>query len=161
MFLTPYPKRKSRQTGFVKPLQALEGTTSPIQHTLRTAKLFTNIQQSLKEFLNHNIGPHCHIIKLNNEQLELAVPNTAVASKLRQSAPSIAKHLSQHGYAIKHINVKVRALLQENQTSQNTPVNKQVPTLTQCHNAYQTLLEQYPEGPLADTLRKILQKKVL
>ncbi len=157
MFLTPYPKRKSRKNGFIQPLQALEGATLPIQQTLRTAQLFIDIQQNLRAFLQQSIGPHCHILKLDNEQLELAVPNAAVASKLRQFVPSIAKHLGQHGYAIKHIGVKVRTNL--NPTSAAvTNVSTKTASLSKCHEAYQQLLEQDPNGPLADTLRKILNK---
>ncbi len=60
MFLTPYPKRKSRKNGFIQPLQALEGATLPIQQTLRTAQLFIDIQQNLRAFLQQSIGPHWH-----------------------------------------------------------------------------------------------------
>lgn len=155
MFLTPYPNRKSRKNGFIKPLQALEGSTLPVQQTLRTAKLFIDIQQSLRDFLQQNIGNHCHILKLADNHLELAVPNAAVASKLRQFAPSIAKHLNQHGYAIQHIGIKVRATL-NNPPSKTAKPNPR--HLSRCHQAYQELLEKDPHGPLADTLRRILNK---
>lgn len=160
MFLTPYPTRKTRKTrhtGFVKPLQVLERSALPIQQTLRTAKLFTEIEQSLKNFLHQGISPHCHILKLDNEQLDLAVPNAALASKLRQFVPSIANHLSQHGYTITKVHIKVRANLQTTPTTQH-PTSTKKSSLVQCHQAYQTLLEQYPNGPLAATLRKILKK---
>lgn len=160
MFLTPYPTRKtrkSRHNGFVKPLQVLERSALPIQQTLRTAKLFTEIEQSLKNFLHQGISPHCHILRLDNEQLELAVPNAALASKLRQLVPSVANHLSQHGYSIKKVNIKVRASLQKTPLTQPS-ISSGKSSLAQCHKAYQTLLEQYPDGPLAASLRKILQK---
>lgn len=160
MFLTPYPTRKIRKprhTGFVKPLQVLEKSTLPIQRTLRIAKLFTEIEQSLKNFLHQGLSPHCHILKLDNEQLELAVPNAALASKLRQFVPSIVNHLSQHGYAITKVHIKVRTSLQKMPIAQN-PTTAKKSSLAQCHQAYQTLLEQYPDGPLAATLCKILQK---
>ncbi len=160
MFLTPYPTRKtrkSRHNGFVKPLQVLERSALPIQQTLRTAKLFTEIEQNLKNFLHQGISPHCHILKLDNEQLDLAVPNAALASKLRQFVPSIVSHLSQHGYAITKVHIKVRASLQKTPSTQNLTTAKKS-SLAQCHQAYQTLLEQYPDGPLAATLRKILEK---
>ncbi len=160
MFLTPYPTRKTRRprhTGFVKPLQVLEGSALPIQQTLRTAKLFTEIEQSLKNFLHQGISPHCHILKLDNEQLDLAVPNAALASKLRQFVPSIVNHLSQHGYAITKVHIKVRASLQKPPMTQSFSSSRGS-SLAQCHKAYQALLEQYPDGPLAATLRKILEK---
>lgn len=154
--------RKSRSSReFINPLDALSQTNMPIKSTLYTAQLFATIRHDLSHFLQNGLGSYCHILKLDEEQLVLAVPSAAIASKLRQSAPSIAAYLAQKGYMISKMNIKINAELYQleggkiasiatNQASQHRS--------QQCHRAFRQFLEKHPDSPLAPTIRKMLQK---
>lgn len=154
-------KHSSTRRQFTNPLEALAKANMPIRATLQTAQLFANISQELGLFLQKGIGSYCHVVRLDSEQLILAVPNAAIASKLRQSAPSIATYLAQKGYVISRINIKVSAELQrlhKTPLSQAATNAHQVPSprAKQCHQAFKQFVEQFPDSPLAPTIHKIL-----
>lgn len=156
MFLT-YPKVK-KHSGFIQPLQAIEKAQGSLHSTLQTARLLAKIQQELNVFLEQNLGMNCHVIRLDHEKLVLAVPNSAMASKLRQLAPSIAQHLQQYGYLIQQLNIKIHAGLNSfaeapRQRTKNTSHRHQ-----QFKQAFAKLLTQEPESPLAPTIARLLNR---
>lgn len=159
MFLT-HSKIK-RRNGFIQPLQALEKAHGSLQTTLQTARLFAQIQQDLNQFLQQGLGMNCHVVRLDQEKLILAVPNSAIASKLRQFAPSIAQHLQQHDYHIQQLHIKIHAGLNTLQkkaevTPSRAPCSSH--RQQQFKQAFAQLLAQEPNSPLAPTLKRLLQK---
>ncbi|NOL49229.1 DciA family protein [Pelistega europaea] len=147
---------------FINPLEALTQANMPIRSTLQTAQLFAHIRQELNLFLQNDVGSYCHVVRLDAEQLILAVPNAAIASKLRQLAPSIASYLAQKGYTISRLNIKVSAELQrlmpKNTISKHSQGHTSTnPRVQQCHQAFQTFVQQYPDSPLAPSIHKFLQ----
>ncbi len=138
---------------------ALENSHSPIHNTLKTATTFITIQQILQDILPQ--GSICHVVRFQEGELVVAVGNAAMASKLRQLVPSIAAHLHQQSYPITKLKIKVMASLAQPIEQQNTPTISTKQILQSCHQAYQTLLDTYPDGPLAETLRKILSKTAM
>lgn len=163
MFLTYSQIRKKRRDGFIQPLQALEEARGIMQNTLQTARLFEQIQKNLCQFLKQELGMHCHVVRLEEEKLVLAVPNAALASKLRQLAPSIAQHLAQHGYNIQQLNIKIHASLNP-KTSTVTAYhqslsrdNRTKHRHQQFKKAFAQLLRQEPNSPLAPTLKRLLK----
>lgn len=164
MFLTS--SQVKRRHGFIQPLQALEKAPGVLHQTLQTAQLFAQIQRNLSHFLQQDLGMHCYVVRLDQERLVLAVPNSAIASKLRQFAPSIAQHLQQYGYHIQQLNIKIHAGLttlsstkehisQQKELSTNTPSSHRH---QQFRLAFAKLLEQEPESHLAPTLMRLLKK---
>lgn len=51
---------------------------------------------------------HCEVLRIESGLLLLAVPNTALASKLKQQLPKLQEQLSQRGWQVTSIRLKVQ-----------------------------------------------------
>lgn len=64
---------------------------------------------------------YCHVLYLESEQLVVSVPNSALASKLKQQLPKLQAALQQEGWQVNSIRLKIQA----SQPPQNEPMTKQ------------------------------------
>jgi hypothetical protein len=95
-----------------KPSNASE-VASYLQLSDKIAPLLPTIKRNLslkKECGNvlPSIFDDCEVLSLADEQLTLATPNAALASKLKQQLPKLQLHLQQRGWQINAIRIKVQ-----------------------------------------------------
>jgi hypothetical protein len=123
---------------------------------LATAQRHLQIQQALAALLPRGVGEVCAVIKLDNRRLELAVPGPAYAAKLRQMAPSLAQALSQRGWLLDEIAVRVQAGMPRPGSRAAPPPKLAQPLGEQALEAFDELGRSVRPGPLADAIARLL-----
>ena len=125
---TDYPPRTEKPANYVikkanKKSQSVEVNSilrSQIAHLWPT---ITNIAALQKECVSAlpQLFLYCQVLHLEADQLTVAAPNSALASKLKQLLPKLQTALQKAGWQINAIRIKV----QVNPTLEKEPVEKQ------------------------------------
>ncbi|HEY0296892.1 MAG TPA: flagellar hook-length control protein FliK [Bordetella sp.] len=123
---------------------------------LATAQRHLQIQQALAALLPPGLGEVCAVIKLDNQRLELAVPGSAYAAKLRQMAPSLAQALATRGWLLNEIAVRIQAgMPRPGSRAARLPKTVQ-PLGADALQAFDDLGKSVRPGPLADAIARLL-----
>ena len=101
----------------------------------------------------------CAVLSCENEQLVLAVPNAALASKLKQQLPKLQDNLLKRGWQVIAIRLKVQVI---REVVKVTPIKQAVLT-TNAVSAFSSLenaLEETPQNSaLKAALRALVEKR--
>src|SRR5690606_33167 len=92
---------------------------------LTTARRLLALQQAVNKPSPGALASVCKVARLERQQITLAVPSAAYASKLRQLAPRIVRTLNDGGWNLNEIIVRVQAGLLKSQT--NLPPREVIP----------------------------------
>ena len=126
---------------------------------LPTARKLGELQQSCEQ-LQPTVFASCRIIHLENGRLQIAVPNAALATRLRQQLPKLMSGLREKAWPIEEIRLKVQvmpALLPERPRSPKRPLP---PAALQSFAELQASLDEDPRNvPLRDALHALLQRR--
>jgi hypothetical protein len=93
-----------------KPSQGVEVNTlirTQLAHLWPTIKNLTALQKDCGAALPQ-LFLYCQVLHLESEQLVLAAPNSALASKLKQQLPKLQASLQKAGWQINAIRIKVQ-----------------------------------------------------
>jgi hypothetical protein len=97
------PQHRPNARGATEFLQTSEGI-APLLGTLETlVRLQTDCERLLPPALTS-----CKVLKLHENILQLAVPNAAVATRLRHSLPGLTSSLREKGWPIDTIKINVK-----------------------------------------------------
>ncbi|HWL29024.1 MAG TPA: DciA family protein [Burkholderiaceae bacterium] len=122
---------------------------------LTVARNLLDVEQAIKAALPPALADVCKAARIERQQLTLAVPSAAYASKLRQLAPSLGRLLADGGWNLSEIIVKVQAGLMKTRTKtaprQVTPLNESA------LRAFDELHRNIRPGPLADAISRLLK----
>ncbi len=113
---------------------------SEIAHLWPTITNLTALQKECAAALPQ-LFLYCQVLHLESEQLTVAAPNSALASKLKQQLPRLQAALQKAGWQINAIRIKV----QVNPVLQKEPVQKQLRLSDSAVQAFSNL-EQRLEG---------------
>lgn len=127
----------------------------PSADVLATARYLLDLERATHKALPAGLAQACKAARIDGQQMTLAVPSPAHAAKLRQLAPSIAAKLSEQGWNISEVSVKVQARLSENRIKPLQAGNTQ-PLDTAALHAFDELSTRLRPGPLADAVRRLL-----
>lgn len=121
---------------------------------LATARNLIAVENATKNTLPAALAGVCRVARIDRQEITLAVPSAAYASKLRQLAPRILLHLNSSGWNLNEISVKVQVSLLQTETKE-TP--RQVEPLgEQALSAFAELQSKLRPGPLADAIQQLL-----
>lgn len=95
-----------------------------------------------------------HVINLEQQTLLLAADNGAVAAKLRQLAPELARLLRDRGHEVTGIQVRVQVTFPP--TKRNTPPTSLSDTGRQ---SLSDLAGKLPDSPLKSALQRLARKQ--
>jgi hypothetical protein len=123
---------------------------------LETVKRHLQIERVMATVLPGGMGAVCRVTRLDGPRLHVAVPSAAHAAKLRQLAPSISQTLTQRGWNVNEIEVKVQASVREIGKKQPRPPKEAVPLGDTALEAFRHLQENVRPGPLADAIARLL-----
>lgn len=124
---------------------------------LATARQLIAVEQAAKHALPPALASVCRVARIDRQQITLAVPSAAYASKLRQLAPRILLLLNGSGWNLNEISVKVQAALLQSQTK--TASRHQVEPLDETAlHAFDELRQGLPPGPLAEAVKRLLAR---
>lgn len=122
---------------------------------LTVARNLLDVEQAIKAALPAALADVCRAARIERQQLTLAVPSAAYASKLRQLAPSIVRLLADGGWNLNEIIVKVQAGLLKSQTK--TTLRDVTPLNESALRAFDELHRNIRPGPLADAISRLLR----
>lgn len=126
---------------------------------LPTARRLAQLQQTC-ERLQPKVFASCRVINLDNGQLQIAVPNAALATRLRQQLPKLMTGLREKGWPIEDIRLKVQvmpALLPQPPRPAKQPMP---PLALQSFAELQASLDKDPRNaPLREALQALLQRR--
>lgn len=124
---------------------------------LATARRLIELEQLARKGLPRNLAAVCRVARFEGQDLTLAVPSAAHAAKIRQLAPRIVQLLISNGWNLNQIKVKVQASLNQNVTKES--YKKEANTLDeQALTSFENLYHNTPPGPLADSLKRLLER---
>lgn len=89
-------------------LNTILNSTSALSQLAAKAQQLTALQQQLELLLPASLKPSCHVIRLEQQTLTLAVDNGAIAAKLRQMTHEMISGLVGKGYEITLIQIQVQ-----------------------------------------------------
>lgn len=121
---------------------------------LAAARNLLAVEEAIKAVLPPALAAVCRVARIDRQQLTLAVPSAAYASKLRQLAPRIIQVLKQNGWNLDNAQIRVQAALQ--QTTTAPPTREAIPLDENALRAFDTLRSQLRPGPLADAVNRLL-----
>ncbi|QAA94074.1 DciA family protein [Pollutimonas thiosulfatoxidans] len=121
---------------------------------LQTAQNMLAMEQATKGLLPPALAQVCKVARIDRQQITLAVPGAAHASKLRQLAPRIARALSEDGWNVTEVSVRVQAGLLQSQTK--TSSREVVPLDETALQAFEDLQRSLRPGPLTDAIERLL-----
>jgi len=101
---------------------------------------------------------HCEVLHLESEQLVIATPNAALATKLKQQLPKLIEALQKRGWQITAIRIKV----QVSQQRQSVTISKQCQFPDSALSAFSSLEQRLSKSSHNDdlcvALRSLLSK---
>ena len=122
---------------------------------LATARNMLQAQEAMAAVLPETLAHACRVARMDRQQLTLAVPSAAYASKLRQLAPRIVQHLNQRGWVLQDIRVQVQAgLFRDPAHARQRDV---MPLDNAALQAFDDLRASLAPGPLASAVEALLR----
>lgn len=112
------------------------------------------IEQATARVLPPALAQVCKVARIERQQITLAVPSAAYASKLRQLAPRIIVLLNEGGWNLNEIIVRVQAGLLQSETK--PALRESLPLGEAGLAAFSALQENVAPGPLADAIAHLL-----
>jgi hypothetical protein len=94
----------------------------------------------------------CTVLQFESDQLTLATPNAAIATKLKQQLPKLQAHLTKCGWQISAIRLKV----QVSNIQEKVNVSKSLTLPLQAISSLATLGEELEETPRNAALKKAI-----
>lgn len=152
------PQQRPNTRGATEFLQASDGL-APLLSTLETlGRLQADCERLLPPALTS-----CKVLKLHENILQLAVPNAAVATRLRHSLPGLTSSLREKGWPIDSIKVNVRTAAVTSASLRTYDRAPPLPdTALQSFAALARAIEVTPRNAsLIEALDKLLSKREL
>lgn len=155
---------KKRTTHWTDPSQQIAavkwlGRDQHVSRLLSTAQQLLELQHDVAAGLPASLRPACQALKLDDGQLTLGVRSASISAKLRQCAPSLARHLSDRGWQVERIQVRVQANVLHAPTRSPTP-NYQPQLISPTGlAAFEALAETLPEGAMNDAIRRLIARR--
>ena len=99
----------------------------------------------------------CRVLQLREGQLHIAVPNAALATRIRQMLPKLQAGLREKGWAVDGIRIKVQMMSGEDRLPERHAVPVALPT--QAVQAFAALAQSLEASPLRDALQSLVKRR--
>lgn len=130
------------------------GSDQQGSQVLTTVRNLIAAEHAVKKAMPPALASVCKVARIDRQQITLAVPSAAYASRLRQLAPRILVLLNDNGWNLTEMIVKVQAALLQ---SQIKTASRQVEPLDHTAlAAFDELQRSLPSGPLANAIGRLL-----
>lgn len=118
-------------------------------------------QLLFKKFIPEQLAPYCTIGQISAGILVILVENGAIASKLKQIAPSLLLKLQQHGWKVTSFQILVQAKHTANDPKQLATCgskNKNIKLSQTGQNCLTQLATSLPNSELRDAIQSFAKK---
>ncbi|MEO0316235.1 MAG: hypothetical protein RI928_2691 [Pseudomonadota bacterium] len=99
----------------------------------------------------------CRVLQLREGQLHIAVPNAALATRIRQMLPKLQAGLREKGWPIDGIRIKVQMMSGEDRLPDRPALQTTMPT--QAVQAFAELAQSLEASPLRDALQSLVKRR--
>lgn len=103
------PAQRPQQRPYAREATEFLQSTDGLGSLLSTVETLARLQADCERFLPPALSS-CKVLKLHENILQVAVPNAAVATRLRHSLPGLTKSLRERGWAVDTIKVNVKTI---------------------------------------------------
>lgn len=121
---------------------------------MATAQNLIQAEQVVRKALPPILAYSCRVANLDRQQITLAVPAAAHATRLRQLTPTLLRTLAQHGWNLTQIEIRVQAGL--GTYSRKNPPREVRPLDRGALACFQELQQNVAPGPLAEAIGRLL-----
>jgi len=154
---TPF-RRPEARPGAREAMDFLQ-STDKLSALLPAASRLAQLQQAC-EHLQPLVFASCRVVHLDNGVLQIAVPNAALATRLKQQLPRLAASLRENGWPVENIRLKVQ-VMPERLPSPPAPKKRDLPdSALASFAALETALDMDPRNEgLREALRALLKRR--
>ena len=154
------PARRPQQRANAREATDFLDTTDGLASLLPIIETLTRLQADCERLLPPALTS-CKVLKLHENILQLAVPNAAVATRLRHSLPGLTTSLRERGWPIDSIKVNVKTVSVPASTLRTYQAPPPLPdTAVQSFAALAHTLEVTPRNAdLLNALNKLVSKR--
>lgn len=126
---------------------------------LPTASRLAQLQQACAR-LQPQVFATCHVVNLDNGLLQIAVPNAALATRLRQQLPRLVAGLREEAWPVDDIRLKVQ-VMPARLPPPPTPAKRPLPpSALSSFSELESTLDTDPRNEaLRDALRQLLARR--
>ena len=121
---------------------------------MATAQALMDAEQVVRKALPPVLAHSCRVANIDRQCLTLAVPGAAHATRMRQLKPTLLRALTQHGWNLNQIEIRVQAGLLAEPYKQ--PPREVHPLGRKALDCFQELQSNVQPGPLADAISRLL-----
>lgn len=123
---------------------------------LATAQNLVQAEQVIRGVLPPMLAPSCRVANIDRQCLTLAVPAAAHATRLRQLTPTLLRALTQHGWNLTQIEIRVQASLAS--FVKKSPPRDIRPLDRGALDCFHELQQNVQPGPLAEAIERLLNR---
>ncbi len=150
------PARKPGQAPKTREVFEFLQSSDKLAALLPAARRVGQLQADCERLLP-TLFSSCRALQIREGQLQVAVPNAALATRLRQVLPKLQQGLREKGWAVDGIKLKVQPMPAEPQRP---------PTKTMVHelpggavNSFAELANALEDSPLRDALQALVARR--
>lgn len=148
---TPRSKRSERNAQVLEWLSADQRGAS----VLETARQLMAAEALIVQALPVAMVRRIKVAQIDRQRMTISVPSAAHATRLRQIAPTLLKHMRDKGWNISEIVLRVYAGMPDTETKVTQRETR--PLDAQALQAFASLRRNVRPGPLADALERLLR----
>ncbi len=99
----------------------------------------------------------CRALQIRDGQLQVAVPNAALATRLRQILPKLQEDLREKGWPVEGIRLKVQLMPTEPERPLRKPLAHELPG--DAVRSFEALAASLEDSPLKDALQHLVARR--
>ena len=150
------PARRPGQAPKTREVFEFLQTSDKLSALLPAARRVGQLQADCEQLLP-TLFASCRALQVREGQLQVAVPNAALATRLRQVLPKLQDGLREKGWAIDGIKLKVQPMPSEPQRPVKKLANHELPR--NAVNSFAELASTLEDSPLKIALQALVSRR--
>lgn len=150
------PARKPGQAPKTREVFEFLQTSDKLAALLPAARRVGQLQDDCEQLLP-TLFANCRALQIREGQLQVAVPNAALATRLRQVLPKLQQGLCEKGWAVEGIKLKVQPMPAEPQRPPTKTAIHELPR--NAVSSFAELANTLKESPLRDALVALVTRR--
>lgn len=150
------PARRPKQQAATREAFEFLQSSDKLSALLPAARRVGQLQADCERLLP-TLFAGCRALQLREGQLQVAAPNAALATRLRQLLPKLQAGLREQGWAVDGIKLKVQPMPAEPTRPSRRFANRDLPS--GAVSSFAELAEQLEDGPLKQALQGLVKKR--
>jgi hypothetical protein len=150
------PARRPGQAPKTREVSEFLKSSDKLAELLPAAQRVGQLQADCERLLP-TLFATCRALQVREGQLQVAVPNAALATRLRQVLPKLQSDLRAKGWAIEGIKLKVQPMPDEPQRPSGKRADHELPR--NAVTSFAALADSMEQSPLRDALLALVSRR--